>query len=108
MTGYLKEFLERCAVVTKEHDKHLLKSDLNMKIPLQMLKMFEEVAEVQRALLSGDVQHAKKECNDMILSAIVMQEKLDSTPNDIMVDLELTLQKCEGRIEKLYGVKIPS
>lgn len=104
--AYLKEYLERCQRVTDEHDKHLLKSDLDMKIPLQMLKIFEEAGEIQKALLSGNVTHAIKECNDLILTGIVMQEKLNQTPDNIMVNMELELQKCESRIEERYGVKL--
>ena len=100
---YLRDFLVRCEKVTEEHDKHLLKPDLDMKIPLQILKIFEEIGEVQRALLQGDAKQAKEECCDVILTAITMMHKLDSTPDNIMVDLELTLQKCENRVKEMYS-----
>ena len=102
---YLKKFLERCQAVTDEFEKHLLPSDLKNKVLLQMLKMFEEVAEVQRAILDGDPEHTKRECYDSILAAIAMLNKLGETPDQIMVGLELELQKVEGRAERDFGKK---
>ena len=56
-TDYLLKFLQRCQAVTDEHDKHLTKSDLEFKLGIQLLKMFEEVAKekgIERRTIGED------------------------------------------------------
>lgn len=89
---FTQEFLERCEAVTKKYE---LKGQWDSGI--QMLKMFEEVAEVQRAILNADVDNLKEELVDVILSALTMYHKFGIEPLEIQQQLESKLLKVEAK-----------
>lgn len=86
------EFLDRCEDITREFEKKGGWSHGS-----QILHIYEEVSEVQRALRNQNMRSMKLELCDIILSSITMFHKIGVKPKDIQKFMEETLQKVEQR-----------
>lgn len=90
-TCFTPEFLERCRNVTNYYEKQY--GAWSPKD--QLLKMFEEVAEVQKAKSTSELY---EETCDVILACVTMFDIMGLPFDRINVNLEKTLQKVEKRI----------
>lgn len=95
MNNFSIEFLERCRCVTRKFESYEMWAEDE-----QLLNMYEEVSEVQKALKNNDYENILEECSDVILATITMFDKLGVPHDKIQQVLEKTLQKVEKRVSK--------
>lgn len=90
------DFLKRCRAVTEYYEEKY-----GTWTPKdQVLKMYEEIAEVQK---TRNVKDTLEETCDVILASITMFDIMGIPFDKFQEVMEKTLQKVESRI----GVKIP-
>lgn len=95
LNGFSPEFLVRCRDVTKRFE------DANTwTVESQLLHIFEEVSEVQRAIRKGDLDNLQEELIDVILASITMFHKFGIEDEYIQDYLESKLQKVEVRSKR--------
>ena len=88
------EFLKRCRDITTAFEKRNGKSWL---ISEQLLHVYSEVAEIQKALRNGDKTNLLEECCDTILTVITIFDMLGTPYERIQEMMEYTLNKVETR-----------
>jgi len=90
---FSNEFLERCMNITKKHEQ-----TRKWNIQAQILKIYEEVGEVHRAIINEDIGNLKEELVDVIFTLLTMYHKLGVKPLEIQQLTESTLLKIEQRV----------
>lgn len=90
---FFDNFLDRCKNVTDFYETKYGTWSINK----QILKIYEEVAEVQRSAKNMDQKQLKLECCDVILAVITIFNQLGTSNQRINEIMEETLQKVERR-----------
>lgn len=89
------EFLDRCRKITKAFIK---KNDgIEWSLNEQLLHIYSEVGEVQRAMRNGSISNLHEELCDVILTCITMFDQLGVSYEEIQKMMEYTLNKVETR-----------
>jgi NTP pyrophosphatase (non-canonical NTP hydrolase) len=87
------EFLERCRAITTAFEQR----NGTWNLSNQLLHIYSEVGEIQKALRDGNKTNLLEECCDTILTTITIFDLLGIDKERILQIMELTLQKVELR-----------
>lgn len=88
MSNISNEFLDRCRDVT-------LKSDVDWKTSTQLLRIYENIADAQKSIKSGNDDRLVADCCRIILSTINMLNIMHISHSNTQRVIELCLQDME-------------